>query len=1007
MTRPRMMMLALAVVVAAAAVVWFVRRPFPPQISSTASPPAPPPAQSPAAGSPFAPGEEQSQRQLVHDIITQGLTPIRAAWYFSMELGPLPGVDVPASVTRDPSDWDASAAVMDVYSVWDSLTTAQRQAVDRVVRGPNPASAPHAALRGQSRFELTPVVYTPVRLNESGFDYDGAAKTASERLSTYLNRPVLTKYYVDVVDETPPGAGWAETDTFLVNGGRNHEGCHLKFWDKVVGKWGPAVATSVVTHEMYHCYQDAEVTDFGQRKSIRPWINEGAADWVMVTVVPEAPSVIQHHWTPYIDTPGTKFSDRGYDGVGVFGHLSDIIGENATWPMLLESFKAAIGGKDVPALNTLIQGHRDKYLSSWASSYFRTASIPWNMLGPGSPQERGPDPEEITVGDGEFLLLPAADPYTARLFGITSAPDLLSVSLLRGYARLHDSGFGIDTQLVHSAPLALCLKPGACACPDGSAGASQLTKPARLPLSIGLEGGEVLGQIVVAGKSLDDFCDKPEDPRMFPFPPPGGGGGGDGQEEERKSKPNDPGETANDPHVRTFDGSLFDFQRVGEYTLVRSTKDDFVVQVRQVPVGHSRAASVNQAMATRIGGHRVTVTLENGQSVLRLDGTPVSGDPPALEGGSITRALTSYGAAYTFEWPDGTIAHADQVGPFGISVQVSPSAVRRGSLEGLLGNADGKPENDEQSGAALAGKWLIAGNGSFFDYAPGQSPQTFVDPSFPDPNAAVPNREAAERDCREEGITDPRLLHDCVIDLGITNGFFFKGLYAHQQAVLASRAALMRPAATLPGARVLLMAGAITDVHATPELRLQADAGDVIYVSPTPDCVDRAKDWGEKPESVIFLTLFDPAGQMIEGHPGCEMGRYAFPAPGSYTLRANVGRNQLGAYHVPIRFVRHDRVTPVAYGAIVSGTIEMPGAHDVYTFTAKAGDIIQIAGEGCSLGNLLLSVVYPDGSDVLGPMCRDGAVTPLHADGQYRLVVNGDNRGSGAYQFVFQGVSGR
>ena len=49
----------------------------------------------------------------------------------------------------------------------------------------------------------------------------------------------------------------------------------------------------------------------------------------------------------------------------------------------------------------------------------------------------------------------------------------------------------------------------------------------------------------------------------------------------------------------------------------KSTKDDFVVQVRQIPIQNSRAVAVNQAMATKIGGKRVTVSLENGAVVLR------------------------------------------------------------------------------------------------------------------------------------------------------------------------------------------------------------------------------------------------------------------------------------------------------------------------------------------------------------------------------------------------------
>ena len=165
-------------------------------------------------------------------------------------------------------------------------------------------------------------------------------------------------------------------------------------------------------------------------------------------------------------------------------------------------------------------------------------------------------------------------------------------------------------------------------------------------MPIGIDGGDTVAQVFLSGHSLNEFCKKkPEKPTGARAHARGGGGGGGGGEPD----PQDPGwnpgngDSIGDPHLKTFDGFRFDFQRIGEYTLVRSTKDDFVVQVRQVPVPGSRAVSVNQSMATKIGGKRVTVSLENGDAMLRIDGAVVTGDPPAMPGVSLTRAQTSYG----------------------------------------------------------------------------------------------------------------------------------------------------------------------------------------------------------------------------------------------------------------------------------------------------------------------------------------------------------------------------
>ena len=280
-----------------------------------------------------------------------------------------------------------------------------------------------------------------------------------------------------------------------------------------------------------------------------------------------------------------------------------------------------------------------------------------------------------------------------------------------------------------------------------------------------------------------------------------------------------------------------------------------------------------------------------------------------------------------------------------LNVRVRPSDARRGTLEGLLGNNDGAVDNDAAEPAALADKWRVTQAASLFDYQPGQSSHTFVDPTFPDPSQTVPNREAADKACREEGITDPQLLHDCIVDFGVTNGFLFANQYAHQQKVLEARAALapMNTARlAVPKERVLIMAGTITDKSQPTQFTFDAQANDVIFMH-QPDCVDRSE------ASVIYFALLAPDGRTIDsGHPGCDIGRVSLPVAGTYTFKGNMAKNQIGKYSVPIRFVRHDRVQAIKYGDIVSGNIEQRAAHDVYTFTAKAGDLVQISGKGAS-----------------------------------------------------------
>ncbi|HUL72059.1 MAG TPA: VWD domain-containing protein [Vicinamibacterales bacterium] len=1019
--RLRISFLAAAVlaVAAGAAVWWIARRAAPSTPTSSGLPPAATATPGGAALGPFRPGEEQTQRQLFADILAQGVTPERAAWYFSMAIGPLPGASAPSTVKRDASDFDGTAAVLILYQVWDKLTDDQRRAADALIRGvPGPTRVGSRSLEPAIWTDRAPRVslagFTPPRGPDvPAHDYATLAVNANKALSHYLNVPPVAETvdvsYIPVNDQTEFAhtSSWDDSDAKAPYPDGK---CHVVIRNNMFLGMDDITTASVVTHELVHCYQDRVAGSYPVRASQPPWVAEGSATWVMLDLLPAGNQIpfTEQAWAQYIAGPKTVYSTRRYDGVGVFGHFNDIAPESIVWSRLLDVVQASQGANNEAALNTLIKGAASSYYSSWGPSYFQQAHDLWRIARPSAPSMSGPapDPTNLVPGAGTQI---SAGKYQATITNVTSEADLLVVSLLTGYGRLHDSGFHVDTALDSGGPIVLCLKQGGCKCDDGSDGAGMTTTDATAPIAIGIDGGDTVAQVALEARSLPNFCQKPHD-SPAPAPPGNGGGGGGGAPvPDNSPEPSSPdGNSTGDPHLETFDGAHVEFQKIGEYTLARSTGDDFVVQVRQVSVSNMRWASVNKAVATKIGGHRATVTYEGNRVVLRLDGKIVTGDPPALAAGTITRALTAFGTNYTFEWPDGTVMHADQLGGYAINVRVQPSAARRGTLEGLLGNDDGKPENDETSVPALANKWLVSPSASLFDYLPGQTSATFVDPSFPDPGDPIRDRAAAERACREQGIADAHLLQDCVVDFGITNGFLFKDQYAHQQAVLAARAAigLVATPAGAAASRVLVMEGRMT--KAPQEAKFTADAGDVIYLSKTPDCVDRDPNAWKGEGTFAYFNLYDPSGNRMStpGTAACETGRIALPASGAYTMKIVTIPNQDGGpYHVPIHFVRHDRVGTTAYGAIVSGTIEQEAAHDLYRFTAKAGNLIQIAGQGCAQGNITLGITRPDGATVLGPSCSPGSVFKVPETGAYTLLVNFAETGTGHYQFVFQGVA--
>ncbi len=1042
--RTRLVVLSVAIVIAALAVL-AVRSHLKPKsaahqpTAATAQPGSPP-----AATSASKSEAQLTQRQLAALILQEGLTPERAKALFSMAMGPLPGVDVPVG-DRDPTDFDGTLAIIYLYRVWDSLTPEQQKAAGQLINRAENARASRSEARvTKAGFfpELIPSGFQRV-VDKGAFDYQALAQNAVSTLSAILGvSPVRFQVVVDYSDPPPKSTTWAYTfswdkPVFYGNNNKpldinkyvpwipNSGGCKTTFLDQRFQGASPADAEAVVTHEVFHCYQQRQAGTAEATISIPPWILEGEPTWVMATVVPAVDAVVMGpKWATYVGSPATVYLKRSYDAIGVFGHLSDFAGDDAVWTMLLPMVTMSIGNNGSDAFNAMVQGNQIKYFTSWGSSYFLVpGNTPWTMVGPGSPTSVALSieslPIAVTLDSQTNELLAPAGPYQSGMFQLSGSADVVMVTLLTGYGRLHDQNFSLDTALDTSGPLALCLKDGGCKCPDGTAGASLITQRATAPLSIGINGGDTTAQVGVVTTSLDHFCEQKKKPQNNqPGGTPGGGGGGGGGGGENPNPPAQPeGRSIGDTHLTTLDGVHYDFQVVGEYTLVRSSKDDFVVQVRQVPIAGPKVASVNQAVATRIGGQRVTFTLERGAVVLRMDGNVISGSPPKLKSGSLTAVATEFGNAYQLNWPDGTVVKVEQLGKYALNVRVSPAASRRGLLEGLLGDFDGSPENDligadhvklglkfstDDVNHSLADSWRVSKNTSLFDYQPGQSTETFTDPNFPAKGiefSKIANRQAAENACREQGITDQRLLDDCILDVAATNEFIFGSQYAHAQRVLAARAALTSPARGELKETTLWMSGEILDSKTEPEFHFDANKGDVIWVH-GPDCTDRAGEFHP-----VFILLIDPSGKPVgDGDTGCEFGRRELTVAGNYSFKAKFAyRDEITRYRIPIRFVRPDRRQQVSYGQMVSGNIEHRAAWDIYTWAGQEGDIVALEGEGCKL-DMVTVILDPEGHDTLGPSCRKGTYYKLPKDGAYQLVINAGNTGEpGPYHFVFQG----
>jgi len=273
-----------------------------------------------------------------------------------------------------------------------------------------------------------------------------------------------------------------------------------------------------------------------------------------------------------------------------------------------------------------------------------------------------------------------------------------------------------------------------------------------------------------------------------------------------------------DPHLTTFDQVNYDFQAVGEFVVVRSTtRDDLEIQVRQAAMPDSPDASVNTAVAMNVGGDLIGFYVDDDGPKLLIDGRPrsVVDGPMSLRGSGIIQRLDT--DELSIMWPDGSEALLYQIGRYGFRLGVNLANRRRGSVEGLLGNFDGNPNNDltvrggstpirDTSFASLyprfSNSWRITQEESLFRYDRGQSTQTFTNKRLPTRAIDVetlPNRSQAEEACRQAGVQHPRLLQECILDVGISGDAEFAASAANTEKVFLRKVRATAPRGTAGG----------------------------------------------------------------------------------------------------------------------------------------------------------------------------------------------------------------
>jgi FtsP/CotA-like multicopper oxidase with cupredoxin domain len=328
----------------------------------------------------------------------------------------------------------------------------------------------------------------------------------------------------------------------------------------------------------------------------------------------------------------------------------------------------------------------------------------------------------------------------------------------------------------------------------------------------------------------------------------------------------DDGGDTGDPHLTTTNGKHYDFQAVGEFTLLRDF-DSLEIQARQTPVataapildpysGLTSCVSINTAVAAQLLDHRLAfqpipgAPSETGKRLaVLLDGRAADIGQAGLNLGPGARVIPyplSNGArSYEIDYPDSTVLtvtpwfwDAHQVWLLNVSISRTPAYL------GVMGDI---PQSTwlptlpigttlGPKPASLAGRyvalykkfasaWRVTDQTSLFVYAPGTSTATFSDPNWPPksgpckvnrkfgsalakPAGPTINPAKAERICAL--VTVKKLHVDCVFDVSATGDPKVAQSYLQAQE-LALRATTIR----VDGDKETAPAGTVVTFSAT------------------------------------------------------------------------------------------------------------------------------------------------------------------------------------------------
>jgi uncharacterized delta-60 repeat protein len=426
------------------------------------------------------------------------ISPKLALQAFTIAYGPLPGVRAPAGPGGGPPD--GTVAMEMVAGVWNRLTAAQHDAIDRYLDAPHDASSPRLA-HDAAEPALTPSPVYQAMADRYNAIYRAKLPSAPPvEVRVFTVKEPLGKDGTDLMNSLPVNA-------------RGEFGTGPAAYCRVrvapIGQSFPD-PERLIAHEVFHCYTFV-LAPAPKWPALSPWIKEGLTEWA-AGFVTGRDSV---GWlSGYMSTPTRPLFSRTYDGVGFWGHADEVGLKGSLWAKI----PGILNASSNESAFAMAGGTAASFVDTWASAAFRFsgAGPAWHQTDPVSLSATNPSLPFDQLTSSANL---SSEPYALHEYSVTEDPNapLVNVVGLIGTVRAG------TTRSDYGPVLNDWFCYGKCECPpdEDSSGIPQ-HHAISSALFLALTGGESAGAGQVIYHSLDEYC------KAEPNQPPSGGGGGGG-----------------------------------------------------------------------------------------------------------------------------------------------------------------------------------------------------------------------------------------------------------------------------------------------------------------------------------------------------------------------------------------------------------------------------------------------------------------------------------------------